>query len=564
MNESRQAATVAADTEASTCTTDEDCGDGQTCQSGTCQAAPTTPCTADDECATGQTCQDGFCVTPEEGTPTMELLELQTLAPFVVRFDLRLADGSGKAIPEGVTPDDFRIYENDERLDLTETNKFVTPTAGLPLRVILVLDYSNSMRTVDAVGPMIAAVERFIESDHFTGTHSIGIVEFHDRADEGDGFNLVVPLTEADPDAKGSIIRTLPAEDAFDSGLSRVWDAVALAVDTLAAAEAEPGEQRAVVFLTDGRDTSSTAEPADLIALALAQGVNFYPIGFGNVGAQLATLQMLADDTDGAYYRAADSDAFNAAFADIADNLKGRWGLTYITPRNSGTVEVRLTFDWGGGQAELDDTFDAAGLAGDVHRGIFEITDRHYDATLDRTEFILRARYVPRGIDRFRFAFGSGAAIFNLQEAGGLTPPAGAWSITPLGQGLFDVLGPSELEYGAFGNIGVASVPGNVLVLQVSHDDSIYSSASGSKSFVFDESMWAQPYALTVVVEPPGSGSVVISTEKPGYADGEVVVLTAVNGTKAFSHWEGDLSGTLSSTSLTMDASKTITAVFSD
>ncbi|MCP4250580.1 MAG: VWA domain-containing protein, partial [bacterium] len=532
----RQAATAAADPDTPSCTVDDDCADSQTCQSGTCQAAPATPCTSDEECAADQSCQDGLCVALDEDAPTMELLELQTLTPFVVRFDLHLAGGSGEAIPEGVTAEHFRIYETDERLDLTETNKFITPTAGLPLKVMLVLDYSNSMRTVDAIGPMIAAAEAFIEADHFTGTHTIGIVEFHDRADQGMGYSLAVPLTKADPDAKNSIVRTLPAEDAFDSGLSRVWDAVALAIDTLAAAEAEPGEQRAVVFLTDGRDTTSVTEPDDLIASASEHGVNFYPIGFGNVGAQLATLQSLADDTGGAYYPAADSGAFNAAFADIADNLKGRWGLTYITPQNSGAVNVRLAFDWGGGEAELEETFDAAGLAGDVHQGIFDIADRYYDATLNRTEFVIRARYVPRGVDRFRFAFGSGAAILNLQDAGGLTPPAGAWSITPLGLGLFDVLGPAELEYGAFGNLGVASVPGNALVLQISHDDTIYTSASGSKSFVFDGPLWAQPYVLTAVIEPPGAGSVVIGPDKSGYADGEVVVLTAVDGTKAFSH----------------------------
>lgn len=548
----------------SPCTTDADCPTGQVCQGEICVRTTPASCTADQDCAEGEVCQDGFCATAPPEPPSMTLFEMQTRQPYVVRFDLWLKDGDGRAIPEAVTADHFRIYEDDARIDVTETNKFVTPASDLPLRVMLVLDYSASMDSVDAVEPMIAAAEQFVRADHFTGTHSIGIIESHDRMEEEQGYSVAVPLTAADLSGKDAIVRGIPAADSVESGLSRVWDAAALAIETLAQEERQLGETRVVIFLTDGRDTTSEQTPEDLLALAQASEVNLYPIGFGNVGDHETMLRSLADDTGGGYFPAADGDALEDTFAEVARELQGQWTLTYITPTNSGDVGVRVEFDWQGGTAAVQDSFDASSLAGDVHHGVIEVLDRTYDAVSNRTDFLLRAAYVPRNVSRFRLTFAHSTAIFNLQDAGGLTAPQDGWSATPLGDGVFDLLGPRALEYGAFGNIGTASVPGDVPVLQVTHDDTIYGDLAQPKSVTFEADLWAAPYELTVVVEPTGTGTVVVDPEKASYAYGEVVTLTAVDGSKPFDHWSGDAEGTTTPKQVTMDGNKSITAVFAD
>ena len=71
------------------------------------------------------------------------------------------------------------------------------------------------------------------------------------------------------------------------------------------------------------------------------------------------------------------------------------------------------------------------------------------------------------------------------------------------------------------------------------------------------------PLTITAGVQPAGSGSVSLEPQKDVYTCNETVAVTAIpNEGWLFDHWEGELTGTQSSGSLTMHDSKTITAVF--
>ncbi|PIU56586.1 MAG: hypothetical protein COS88_02675, partial [Chloroflexi bacterium CG07_land_8_20_14_0_80_51_10] len=73
-------------------------------------------------------------------------------------------------------------------------------------------------------------------------------------------------------------------------------------------------------------------------------------------------------------------------------------------------------------------------------------------------------------------------------------------------------------------------------------------------------------YALTVAVDPIGSGTVTLSPVQPagGYDVGTVVTLTArANVGYTFDHWSGDASGTSAATTVTMNSDKNVTAHFS-
>ena len=70
-------------------------------------------------------------------------------------------------------------------------------------------------------------------------------------------------------------------------------------------------------------------------------------------------------------------------------------------------------------------------------------------------------------------------------------------------------------------------------------------------------------YALTVTVNPQGSGSVSISPSKVTYATGEQVTLTATPYSGyTFSNWSGDAGGTTNPLTLTMNGNKAVTANF--
>jgi hypothetical protein len=86
-------------------------------------------------------------------------------------------------------------------------------------------------------------------------------------------------------------------------------------------------------------------------------------------------------------------------------------------------------------------------------------------------------------------------------------------------------------------------------------------SANRSASAVFTST--TPRHTLTVAVSPSTGGTVARSPNLAEYETGTVVTLTATPASGyAFTRWEGDASGTANPVSVTMDAGKTVTAVF--
>ncbi|GAG50098.1 unnamed protein product, partial [marine sediment metagenome] len=216
---------------------------------------PPTVCATNDDCDGVEVCVESTCV-PRTG-PVITVLSERPRVPFVVAFDIRLEDALGEPIYEGVTRDQFRIFEDEQEIDYAETGYSITPAPNLPLKIVLVLDYTVSMDEAAAIGPMVEAAEQFVLAEHFTATHQIGVVEFHDRMGEGAGYGIVAPLTRADAEGKQAAADVIPAEGMLEPGLSRAWDAVTLAITMLGEVERRPGEVHTIVFLTDGGDTTS-------------------------------------------------------------------------------------------------------------------------------------------------------------------------------------------------------------------------------------------------------------------------------------------------------------------
>jgi uncharacterized repeat protein (TIGR02543 family) len=70
-------------------------------------------------------------------------------------------------------------------------------------------------------------------------------------------------------------------------------------------------------------------------------------------------------------------------------------------------------------------------------------------------------------------------------------------------------------------------------------------------------------YTLTTNVIPAGAGTINKYPDKPSYASGEEVTLTAsANPGYTFDSWSGDVSGTNQTITVTMDSNKTVTAHF--
>lgn len=423
------------------------------------------------------------------GSGKTQVLDRRVQPPYVVSFDLRLRDASNRAVAEGVTRDNFVILENGRVLDYTETNQFVTPGPSLPLRVVLVLDYTNSMSVRGAIGPMIEAAKEFLQAVDeegqpvFTATHRMGLVEFHDRDELGEGFGTVAPLTTVDEAGRAALLEAIPPEGSLEPGLTRVWDAVAEGFALLESQPRRPGEVYTVVFLTDGEDTSSTQDPVTLREEAVREGISLYVIDFSSTGRNESILSSLAGQTGGRYFPQTGRENLREVFAEITTDLRGQWNLTYITQKNDGPVDVEVAF---GLEQDVVSTFsysfNATDIRGDQHEGVLRVERGVYDVVANVTQFTLKASYIPRSITKFRFLLPTHPeAVFTLQGAGGL---AEGWLVKQTQPGVIEIAGEQALEFGAFGNLGTIRVPGYVAdnELSLQHDDAIYADLPRAKT----------------------------------------------------------------------------------
>ena len=129
----------------------------------------------------------------------------------------------------------------------------------------------------------------------------------------------------------------LPTEDG-----TAIGDAIVRAIDLLGEAE---GASKAIILLTDGSYNAGEAEPLVAAQIAGAYGIRIHAIGAGTRGTALmpvpaadggidyrpsevtideATLEQIAQLSEGRYFRATDAAALRSIYAEIDRLEKGR------------------------------------------------------------------------------------------------------------------------------------------------------------------------------------------------------------------------------------------------
>jgi Ca-activated chloride channel family protein len=205
--------------------------------------------------------------------------------------------------------------------------------------LVLAIDLSGSMYAEDFErgGRQINRLEAIVPIlDAFTARRSsdrIGVVVFGGRA------YTLAPLSFDHAWLRRQIerLRIGLVEDG-----TAIGDALALAISRLAVGEHAAGATRKggfVVLLTDGANNQGSVAPLEAAKLASARGIPIYTIGagrpglvpmpvFDSQGKKLGyrkvpsdldepTLKRIAEITHGRYFRAADADTIDAAFAAI-------------------------------------------------------------------------------------------------------------------------------------------------------------------------------------------------------------------------------------------------------
>lgn len=201
------------------------------------------------------------------------------------------------------------------------------PVSGRSL--MLAVDISGSMQNEDmrlAGRPVMRlSVVKQVAGDFITRREGdrLGLILFGDLA------YLQTPLT-----FDRETVRTLLMEAAI--GLAgkgtALGDAIGLAVKRL---RDQPEQNRVVILLTDGANTSGSVSPAKAAELAADEGVRIYTIGIGDDRAgggglfglprrpasdlDETTLRGIAEQTGGRYFRARDVSGLQEIYALIDD-----------------------------------------------------------------------------------------------------------------------------------------------------------------------------------------------------------------------------------------------------
>ena len=401
-------------------------------------------------------------------------------------FSLRDQNGHSIVLPAEEIKNAARVYERGEtdddweEIDYSETSFFVHTAENFQLEVVFVLDFTNSMAqaTLPDGGSGIDAMMSAFESAALSlpETHRIGVVEFHDRNVEP---VVLSPLT-TDRDAVLSSVRQF-VESGFDHGSSRVWDSVVVGSDLFSRGT---GVVRGLVFLSDGRDTSSVNTREQAARYAGESGVQLYAMGVGEVH-QEDELRDAVLSTGGSYYPARELAGLGDQLSVIASDLRGQYKLSYITLRRTGVWQARLSVVLRGAEGDFrTDTFDAARFFGPDNRGVVRFDPPSLDRAAGTATLFMRALHVPRNIDRIRFKLNTSkpAAVELVAGAdGGLL---GGWTLSgPDEGGFYEASSGEPIEFGNFGplfRLPLSGVTEKRLRIPVVFDNSIY---TGGKEF---------------------------------------------------------------------------------
>jgi von Willebrand factor type A domain/Regulator of chromosome condensation (RCC1) repeat/Putative Ig domain len=261
-------------------------------------------------------------------------------SPYLLDFQFALTDNTDPTLSHAVVVDPrlLSVTGLEDDIHPTEIEEIIPHVGAKVLKAYLVLDFTESIASLangdtnsdgisDAVDTEVNGAQSFVNQQ--PADAQIGVYEFH-REDLAP--QRVVSLTTDKTLLNNSIagIWTNSVKN-FPAG-SRCWDALFAAIGSLGTSNAD--EQHYVIFVSDGRDESSTTTMDGVIAAANANNVHIYCVGFGDA-LDAATLQSITAQTSGRYYEATNVSDLTASFAQIGKDLNGQYFLRWATLKRS-------------------------------------------------------------------------------------------------------------------------------------------------------------------------------------------------------------------------------------
>ena len=229
----------------------------------------------------------------------------------LVVLNITVTDGSGK-YARGLRRADFKLLEDGEEQTINSFGAEETPFAA-----VVLLDFSGSMEK--RVSLARSAAIRFL--DGLREEDVAAVYRFDSEIEQLQDFSAAHDLA---PLAFGMHAK----------GMTVLNDAILRAAEDLSR---RPEKRRAIVVLSDGFDTKSSASMDKALGVALNAGATIYTVDMSSsetsspqARAQAAgALRHFANKSGGRYISTPGGQALREAFASITEELGNQYTLTY-------------------------------------------------------------------------------------------------------------------------------------------------------------------------------------------------------------------------------------------
>ncbi len=233
----------------------------------------------------------------------------------IVNVVFTVQDGDGKFV-QGLTRDQFRVLDNNR--PPREITSF-EPQTGLPMRVGLLIDASNSIR--DRFKFEQQAATEFLQQT-LDPNRDQAMVESFDEIPE------VVQDFTADIDHLSASLHKISP-----GGSTAMWDAVFYACREKLLKQQNAGAVRnVIVLISDGNDTQSHVYRQEAIDMAQRADATIYTVstslGFNRSEGD-HNLKVLAEATGGQAFFPEKIDDVSSAFVKIQHELRSQYSISY-------------------------------------------------------------------------------------------------------------------------------------------------------------------------------------------------------------------------------------------
>jgi len=221
---------------------------------------------------------------------------------------------------EGLKSSDFAVKEDGRPVSAQ-----VQSGSADPIAVGLALDTSNSMRA--SMMEVADYANEFVKGSLGPADQTF-VVTFDEQP------HLLQPLTSD----RGRV--TASIDDVQAHGGTAIFDAILFSLQQFRGV----GGKRALIVFTDGFNNGGTATPDGVLQYAREIGVPLYIVQiYAVAGTSLEerTLNRIADATGGAYFRFVRKVDLPRIFAQIRDDTRGEYLLTYVSPADKSRRELR-------------------------------------------------------------------------------------------------------------------------------------------------------------------------------------------------------------------------------